>query len=235
MSDLDRRLHAFRPDLADVALRERVEATRFTEGRPAVVRRGVIDLLRAPDTSASIDTQLLWGEALTVFDVQGEWAWVKSHQDGYVGYTLAAALDEPWGEPTHHVQALRTFVYPEPDLKAPALDTLSFTSRVRITGEHERFAELAGGGWVFAPHLAAPDDRSPDHVATALRFLGTPYRWGGRTSVGLDCSALVQLALDRAGHACLRDSDMQERGVGTPVEAEGGIERGDLLFFPRHV
>lgn len=235
MTELDPRLHAFRPDLADAALSGRVEAARFTEGAAAVVRVGAADLRRAPDETRGIDTQLLWGEAVTVFETQEGWAWVQSHHDGYVGYVRAAALAEPQEEPTHHVQALRTYVYPEPDLKTPVLETLSLTSRLCATNSRSGFVELAGGGWVFERHLVTPEERAADPVTTALRFLGTPYRWGGRTSVGLDCSALVQLALDRAGRACPRDSDMQAGRVGTRLPADAGIERGDLLFFPGHV
>ena len=71
----------------------------------------------------------------------------------------------------------------------------------------------------------------------AERFLNVPYLWGGRTSAGLDCSALVQLSLMMAGKAVPRDTDMQRDMVGDPVP--GGIEaelrRGDLVFWPSHV
>lgn len=235
MSALDRRLHAFRPDLAAAALEGQVEAERFTEGQPGVVRIGVADLRRAPDGKTGIDTQLLFGEAVTVLDVQDGWAWVQNHRDGYVGYLLAAALDGPIGDPTHVVSALRTFLYPEPDMKTPVLDALSMTSLVRVVGERDGYAEVAGSGWVFAAHLASLDEHAGDHVATALRFRGLPYRWGGKTSVGLDCSALVQMALHRAGTACPRDSDMQAASVGALLADDAEIERGDLLYFPGHV
>lgn len=235
MTELDRRLHAFRSDLADAALEGQVEALRFTKGQPGVVRVGAADLRRTPDPSTGIDTQLLFGEAVTVFDVRDDWAWVKSHRDGYVGYAAADAFDGPRGEPTHQVRALRTFLYPEPDMKTPVLHALSLTSLVRVVGMRAGYAEVAGAGWVFASHLAPCDEHATDHVATALRFLGLPYRWGGKASVGLDCSALVQLALHRAGRACPRDSDMQATSVGGLVEDDAAIGRGDLLYFKGHV
>ncbi len=235
MTELDRRLHAYREDLADVALEGQVEAERFTEGQPGVVRVGVADLRRAPDPTLGIDTQLLFGETVTVYDVQEGWAWVKNHRDGYVGYLAADTLDGPTGEATHHVAALRTFLYAEPDMKTPVLGALSMTSPLRIVGTRDGYAEVAGAGWVFAAHVAPRDTHASDHVATALAFRGLPYRWGGKASVGLDCSALVQMVLHRAGHACPRDSDMQADTVGVLVEDEGDIERGDLLYLPGHV
>jgi cell wall-associated NlpC family hydrolase len=77
-----------------------------------------------------------------------------------------------------------------------------------------------------------------DFVAVAERFLGVPYLWGGKTSFGIDCSGLVQLALNAAGAPCPRDSDMQERGLGLPVSARSdfsNLRRGDLMFWKRHV
>jgi len=234
-ADPDPRLHAFRPDLAEASLEGVVAAERYTAGRPAVVCVGTTDLRRAPDPALGIDTQLLFGERVTCFDIAAGYAWVKNERDGYVGYLRADALDEPRGAATHEVAALRTFVYPAPDMKTPVRDTLSMTSPLSIVGERDGYAELAGDGWVFLEHLAALGDAEPDHVATALRFVGLSYRWGGRASVGLDCSALVQMALRRAGRACPRDSDMQAAALGVPVDVHGMIERGDLLFFPGHV
>jgi cell wall-associated NlpC family hydrolase len=78
-------------------------------------------------------------------------------------------------------------------------------------------------------------DMTPDYVATALAFLGAPYLWGGKTSPGLDCSALVQVALHRAGLACPRDSDMQAESLGEVRPVDAPPARGDLIFLSRHV
>jgi cell wall-associated NlpC family hydrolase len=74
-------------------------------------------------------------------------------------------------------------------------------------------------------------------VTVAEAFLGTPYLWGGRTSIGLDCSGLVQLALEAAGHSVPRDADMQAQEFGQAVEWQSGanLARGDLVFWEGHV
>jgi cell wall-associated NlpC family hydrolase len=91
---------------------------------------------------------------------------------------------------------------------------------------------------VFAAHLAPIEAHEPDFVAVAERFVGAPYLWGGKTSLGLDCSGLVQLALAAAGIAAPRDTDMQQAAVGEAIEIRpdlGGLARGDLVFWSGHV
>ena len=95
-----------------------------------------------------------------------------------------------------------------------------------------------GNGYVPARHLAALADNERDFVAVAERFAGTPYLWGGKTSLGIDCSGLVQVSLNAAGIGCPRDSDMQEEGLGGEFKPASGftnLRRGDLMFWKGHV
>jgi cell wall-associated NlpC family hydrolase len=241
MSELNPRLNAYRPDLADVSLEGRVAADRFTAGRPAQVARGVAALRRAPSADAPQDTQLLSGEEVTVYDQAEGWAWVQNRTDGYVGYVVSAALGAATVAPTHSVKVPRSFLFPGPDLKLPPRDALTMTGRVAVVGAEGGYSEVAFGGqrgWVYSRHLAPEGEVEPDYVATALRFLGVPYLWGGKASDGLDCSGLVQVALARAGRPCPRDSDAQAESLGAELPWQPGrteLRRGDLIYFPGHV
>ena len=242
MSQLDPRLHAYRTDLAAESLRGQVSAPRYAAGRPAQVVRGVTDLRRQPANSAPMDTQLLCGEAVTVYDEADGWAWVQNATDDYVGYVESAALGPEVLPSTHSVAVLRTFLYPEPDLKTPPLDCLSMTSPVTVAGTKDRFSEVrlatpGAGGWIYASHLTANGDVEPDYLETAQQFLGAPYLWGGKNSLGIDCSGLVQVALARAGIPCPRDSYMQATNLGVEVPVGAGTytpRRGDIIQFPGH-
>ena len=118
-NQLDRRSYACRPDLADIRLRDRVVADRYTDGMPAEVIVSVADLRPRPDAACGIDTQALCGEALTVFDISGGWAWVQLAADGYVGYVREEAIGQGVLEATHVVSVPRSFVYPGADLRFP--------------------------------------------------------------------------------------------------------------------
>lgn len=239
---LDPRLNAFRGDLADARLDGRVKALRFVEGEPAQVIRPVVQLRRRAGPGEPLDTEAVFGETLRVFETAASYCWVQLDRDGYVGYLPADALSRQIVEPTHRVSALATFVYPGTDIKAPPLLQLPLGATVRVTGQDERFATIAltdgFSGRLVARHLAAADRPAHDFVDVAERFIGTPYLWGGRTRHGLDCSGLLQTALESAGVAAPRDSDMQQAALGTevliPSDLEG-LERGDLVFWPGHV
>ena len=235
---LDRRIHAFRPDLAARHLAGQVEARRFVDPQPMRVVAASAPLRREPRPDAPLDTEALAGELVQVYESEEGWAWAQLAGDGYVGYLPDDALRPDQSEPTHRISALRTFVYPGPSIKLPPLEALSLNAGVAVVEERGDFAVLADGGHVFVKHLARPDQFQPDFVAVAERFLGVPYLWGGKTSLGLDCSGLTQLALAAAGIASPRDSDMLEAALGHPVELRddlSGLRRGDLIFWKGHV
>ncbi len=240
---LDPRLTPARPDLAAAFLRERVAAPRFAEGTAQRVVWPRAPLRREPDPSASLVTEALFGETVTVYEFDAEgWAWGQLDADGYVGWMPAEALAAPGPAATHKVAAFSTPAFPGPSIKLPPAALLPFGARLSVVRARERFLVTEGGLHVFADHLVPVAAREADVVAVAARFLGLPYLWGGRSSAGLDCSGLVQVALNACGIACPRDSDMQEHApdalLGPRIPFTGDLKvlrRGDLLFWPGHV
>ena len=236
--NFDRRITPFRADLADERLRGQVEAEQFTAGTVKRVGATFAPLHRHPSHEAPMDTQAIFGESVTVYDEHEGWAWVQLREDGYVGYLPSDSLTDSGPEPTHRVGAVRTFIYPGPNLRLPFESYLTLNARVAVTDSQGDYARLATGGWVYAPHLTGLDAREADYVSVAERFLHTPYLWGGRTSLGIDCSGLAQTVLAAAGIKAPRDSDMQERQLGSLVEVTpdlAGLRRGDLVFWKGHV
>jgi cell wall-associated NlpC family hydrolase len=234
MVALDPRIHPFRPEIAASHLKGQVEARRFVEGARHQVLEPSTPLRRAPSHEARLDTEALFGEIVTVYDFEEGWAWGQLETDGYVGWISANALGTPGAAPTHKVRVPRTFCFPGPDVKRPPLAALPMGARLAIARQDERFAVTASGWHVPEVHLAPIRAKAQDYVAVAEDFLSAPYLWGGKTSLGLDCSGLVQVSLQAAGHACPRDSDMQELSLGKPV-ALTDMRRGDLVFWKGHV
>jgi cell wall-associated NlpC family hydrolase len=228
----DPRVNPWRDDLAAEHLRGEIDAPVYARGHDRVVVAPVAALRRTPAHGAMMDTQLLLGEKFRVYEERGPWVWGQAQSDDYVGYVLAEDLGVDIAM-THRVTALRSFIYTDPDIKSRPLMAVSMGARLRVTGVEGAFAALPGGSYIFADHIGAADAHGHDFVQVAERFIGVPYLWGGRESLGLDCSALVQTALSMCGHACPRDSDMQEAVLGAPVS--GNLARGDLVFWKGHV
>ena len=235
---LDPRRNAVRADLASAALKGKVEAGRFVEGRPAQIARAAVPLRREPLASAPLETEALFGETLRVFDTADGWAWVQLDEDRYVGYLPADTLAFDLWPATHRVKATGTFVYAVPDIKSPPVLHVSLNARLSVAGMEGRFYRLLTGGFINARHTAGLDWKDRDFVEVAERFLGTPYLWGGKTRIGLDCSALVQVSMAACGLAAPRDSDMQRAELGSEVVVPAdldGLQRGDLVFWAGHV
>ncbi|RBP07353.1 NlpC/P60 family protein [Roseiarcus fermentans] len=230
----DRRLTPARADLAAAHLRGQVAAPRYAEGRPMRVTDASAPLRREPAPDAPLETEALFGEAVTVYDESEGWAWVQLERDGYVGYLPSIALGAP-RPATHRVAALRTHVYPARSIKLTPTMALSLGARLTIARREGDFAVTADGSYLWARCLADVDSREENFVAVAERFLHAPYLWGGRTSEGIDCSGLVQGALAAAGVAAPRDSDLQEAALGAPVPLDAPLMRGDLVFWKGHV
>jgi cell wall-associated NlpC family hydrolase len=187
-----------------------------------------------PSATALQDDQLLFGEGFEVLDAVGDFLFGQARRDGYVGYVDKAALSTALVQPTHWVSALRTYGFSRPDLKSAPVTTLSLNSLVAADEREGRFVRVADAGWVFEDHLAPIGTYLDDIVEVATRYLGAAYLWGGRDSVGLDCSGLLQQALYACGRWAPRDTDQQEEALGVRIERER-LQRGDLVFWKGHV
>ncbi|MDJ0613285.1 MAG: NlpC/P60 family protein [Rhizobiaceae bacterium] len=212
------------------------------EGTSASIRVAFTELRREPDMACAIDTQLMFGQRVNVYDIQAGWAWVQAERDGYVGWLEETTLDHDPVDTTHLVSAPRTFFYPEPDLKLPHKGMRSMGSELSVVDYTEtrgtQYAILAGGEAVIASHIRAKDDHADDFVSIAESLLLTPYLWAGTTAFGIDCSGFVHLAMFMSGKNVLRDSDMQAATIGSEIDPGADhqqVHRGDLIFWRGHV
>jgi cell wall-associated NlpC family hydrolase len=220
-----------RKDVADVALADRVFAPHYAKPLLHGCDRTALAMRAAPSHDATAVSELLRGEIFAVVDASGDWAWGYSLHDGYVGYVPIDAIGA-LGYPTHIVAQPAALIFATASIKAPVVERLPMGARLAVMATDGDFHEVPGG-FVHRRHLAPLDARDTDYISIAARLSGVPYRWGGRSGDGIDCSGLVQLALSFAGIAAPRDSD-QQQALGAPV-AQEELRRGDLVFLPGHV
>ena len=231
---MDARTMLVLDDVADARLEGLAGAGSYVASKAMQAGCPAAALRDAPAADATQLNQLLFGERFDVLEARDGWAFGQARRDGYVGWAAEGELAAAGPSPTHRVAVLRAYAFAEPDIKSAPVGLYSMNALATVEAREGRFAKAVGAGWFVEAQLAEVGlgfARDPAEVAT--RFVGTPYLWGGRESLGLDCSGLVQAALHACGRACPRDSD-QQRALGVEISAEEA-RRGDLLFWPGHV
>jgi len=204
---------------------------------PAHVNTARAALHKAANGASPRVSEALWGEAVNIIEDHGDWSLVQTLSDHYLGYIQTDQVSLGELSPTHRLIALQSHIYPAPDLKHPPMGDLFCGSLLRVDNEtlHNGFIKTHDEGYIYARHLAPLTVFQDDPVDVALGFLETPYLWGGRSRAGIDCSGLVQIALQSCGIACPRDSDMQAAIVGKAIAPDDNLLYGDIIFFPGHV
>jgi hypothetical protein len=188
-------------------------------------------LRAAPRGEADAVSELLPGEEFAVLEYSGGWAWGYCVSDHRVGYVEAICLTEAV-EPTFIVCEASAPIHPEGGISSPILCRVPMGARLH---GHERGPCLATEiGCVPLCHLRPIGEFESDPVSVAERLLRTPYKAGGRSNRGIDCSGLVQLAFGLCGLPLPRETD-QQQALGEAVPEGEPLRRGDLVFSGNHV
>lgn len=209
---------------------------RFEPSVVCQARAGIIPLRIAASNRAELDTQVLFGERVTVLAYRRGWMRVRAHIDGKEGFVRPEYFSDKLFKPTHRVCVPSVLTTAYRPVQSHLIATLGMNSLVRVVDTFDNFSRLHGAGWVSNACIKLIDEYETDFVEVACLFLHTPYFWGGRTGFFVDCSGLLQAALIAAGHKDVpRDSGPQSQTLGEPILYGKGLRRGDLVFWKGHV
>ncbi len=144
-------------------------------------------------------------------------------------------------EANYRVLSLRSIVYSKEDVKSIPIIHLPIGSQLHVISENKEWCKIILNqhkikfGFVPRQHLIEISKKVSDWVNVAETFLNTPYKWGGRDSLGIDCSALVQLSLQAGGIKFPRNSSQQRLFKNLKLINYDKVQRGNLIFWEGHV
>tara|TARA_B100001027_G_scaffold57546_1_gene38862 strand:+ start:19 stop:852 length:834 start_codon:yes stop_codon:yes gene_type:complete len=228
----DERITPIKKNLAHRAYKTIIKKKKYVKGSKHTVIKPFTPLYNK--LNSKLSTQLLFGEECIVLEKKNKWSWIQSLRDQYVGYTPTENLSRSSLRTTHKVFTLRTFVYKKPDIKSESLGYLSFNSLLQITAKTKRFSKIKNFGWIPTSSITALNNYKLNIVSLANQYLDTPYLWGGRDSMGIDCSGLIQNLFQIKNIRFPRDTDMQEIYVTREI-LKKNLRAGDLVFWKGHV
>ena len=229
----DSRITPIRRDLASAVYKAIVKRKKYVNAKLATVKSAFSPLYS--NKGSKLSTQLLYGEECDVFETKNGWSWIQSRRDNYVGYTPSIHLTRKTYKPNSKVISLRTVIYTKPDIKSVTRGYLSFNSLVEVIKIKGKYSLIKNLGWCPSLDLVKIKSSKFNHIDLSKQYLDTPYLWGGRDSMGIDCSGLVQNRPQINNRPFPRDTDMQEIFVTNEVKYEKDLKAGDLVFWKGHV
>jgi cell wall-associated NlpC family hydrolase len=225
----------------------------------AVVLGAVENMYSGPDPARDVVSQALLGQVVAIVETRDSFARIET-PDRYRGWIPLAALSL-YADPkaprygrhgaVAEVTSLMAQVYRDPDVtsarpkaQAPlgvrleALPDAPLPGKadaarwltVRLPSGETAFVQRGDVSVVDAAAPVAPGNGT-DLVATARRFMGAPYVWGGMSPQGVDCSGLVSRVFWSNGIEVQRDADIQFSDPRAAPVDRAALQPGDLLFF----
>ena len=199
------------------------------------ISSSICDLKKNPTKKSSLETQLIYGEEIKIIKSQGDWCFCQVLNDGYKGWLETKNLGD-CSSFTHVICQPLCHFYEKKNIKSNVLKYLYFNSRINVIEENEIWYTCLLDNQKLYSHkknFKMKNNISSDWVNVALLFLKTPYLWGGKSMLGIDCSGLVQLALNHIGIHIPRNANDQYNYFKTKLSTN--LKRGALIFWDGHV
>ena len=188
----------------------------------------MINIYEKGSFKSKISSQLLYGEKFKILKKKKGWLKIKTSYDKYIGFIKTRRFIKNI-KITHKISSLKANLYSKPKTNSKITSKLSFCSLICVTNKTNNFFKF-GKYWIKKNDVM-PLNYKKDIFKDIRMFLNIPYKWGGKSYKGIDCSALVQLFFKFNNLYCPRDTKDQIKYFKKP----NNIKKNAIIFWKGHV
>ena len=194
----------------------------------------VINVLLEPKKSSKVSSQLIYGEKFQIISRSKNYLKIKNFYDRYIGYIKFNNFRSKY-KPTHKVVCLKSRIYLQKKGKTKPSNTfLPFLSEIEILKAKKNLIMFENNKWIKRKEVLPIDRKMNDFSRIFKLFLNCPYRWGGKSYMGIDCSALIQMYYKFNRKFFPRDTIDQIK-IKKGYKIKKSYSKGDIIFWNGHV
>ncbi len=196
----------------------------------------IIDVFEKPKKKSNISSQIIYGEKFKVISKEANFYKIKNLYDNYIGYISKKIKINNKFKPTHKIKKLKSQIYFGSDKKRvkPSNKWLPFGSKLKIIKKNKNFVMFEKNQWIKFNDICSISMKDKNYIKIFKLFINCPYKWGGRTYKGIDCSALIQIFYKFNNKFFPRDTiDQINEKIGSKTKKI--FKKGDIIFWKGHV
>tara|TARA_S200000501_G_scaffold351382_1_gene369202 strand:+ start:819 stop:1571 length:753 start_codon:yes stop_codon:yes gene_type:complete len=193
----------------------------------------VANIYSKPSLNSEISSQILYGEKFRILSKKNNWIKIKTYYDNYIGYIKIGKFYQSF-KPTKKIYKLKSKIFKRKNNRFISTnDSLYFGSGISVNRQFKKFIEFDKNKWIKKDDTKKFNHKNKNFIKIFKLFLNTKYLWGGKTSLGIDCSALVQIYFYYNRIFFPRDTKDQIRFCKKKLNKK--ISIGDIIFWKGHV
>ena len=185
-----------------------------------------INIYEQPSINSKISSQIIYGEKFKVLRKIKSFLKIRTSYDRYTGYIKNKKFIKKF-KPTHKVKVLKTRVYKSNNF-------LPFSSEIEIIKKKNNYVMFEKNKWIRQKDITYINKKEKNFLKVFKSYLNCKYKWGGKTHLGIDCSALIQLFYKFNKRFFPRDTiDQIKYKKGSTIKKK--FKSGDIIYWKGHV
>ena len=193
----------------------------------------VANIYSKPSLKSEVTSQILYGEKFKVLSKKRNWVKIKTSFDNYIGFIKENKFYENF-KPSLKISKLKSKIFRKKNNRYTPTDKfLYFGTGIVALNKNRNYVEYKKNKWIRKKDLKKINYIEKNFVKVVKSFLGCKYMWGGKTSNGIDCSALIQIYFYYNRIFFPRDSKDQLKYCRKKVNEK--IFEKNIIFWKGHV